>query len=160
MVKSPFRMHPQSAARFIQDARRLAFGPRFLRRDFQSVFDDHTLDAERRELLRGDVPIPVQPQVFDLLVCLVQNRDHVVSKKDLIALVWGGRTVSDSTFTSRINAARMALGDSGREQKLLRTIPRTGLRFVVAVSEPSNGTRPRLEPPSSPPPFPHHLTIS
>ena len=68
--------------------------------------------------------------MFDLLVYLVQNRDRVVSKDDLIASVWGGRIVSDSTLTSRINAARKAVGDSGEEQKLIRTIARKGLRFV------------------------------
>ena len=77
--------------------------------------------------------IAVEPQVFDLLVFLVQNRDHVVSKDDLIEAVWGGRIVSESTLTSRINAARRAVGDSGENQKLIRTIPRKGLRFVGAV---------------------------
>jgi TolB-like protein/cytochrome c-type biogenesis protein CcmH/NrfG len=100
------------------------------------------LDIERRELLRDGAPIPVQPQVFDLLVYLVQNRDRVVSKEDLIGLVWGGRTVSDSTFTSRVNAARTAIGDSGRDQKLIRTISRKGLRFVGTVQEPANSNRP------------------
>ena len=80
----------------------------------QFSFDNHTLDTERRELLRGGEPVALQPQVFDLLVHLVQNRDRVVSKDDLIALVWGGRIVSDSTLTSRINAARTAVGDSGK----------------------------------------------
>ena len=108
----------------------------------QFVFDDQTLDTERRELLRGGAPISMQPQVFDLLVHLVQNRDRVVSKEDLITLVWGGRTVSDSTFTSRVNAARTAIGDSGRDQKLIRTISRKGLRFVGTVNEPSNSSRP------------------
>ena len=75
----------------------------------------------------------VEPQVFDLLVYLVQNRDRVVSKDDLIASVWGGRIVSDSTLTSRINAARKAVGDSGADQKLIRTIARKGLRFVGEV---------------------------
>ena len=77
--------------------------------------------------------IAVEPQVFDLLVFLVQNRDHVVSKDDLIDAVWGGRIVSESTLSSRINAARRAVGDSGEDQKLIRTIPRKGLRFVGAV---------------------------
>ena len=71
--------------------------------------------------------------MFDLLIYLVQNRDHVVSKNDLIEAVWGGRVVSDSTLTSRINAARKAIGDSGLEQKLIRTIARKGLRFVGDV---------------------------
>src|SRR6266403_5210448 len=107
----------------------------------QFTFDNQTLDTERRELLRDGTPIPVQPQVFDLLVYLVQNRDRVVSKDDLIGLVWRGRSVSDSTFTSRVNAARTAIGDSGRDQKLIRTISRKGLRFVGTLHEPSNSIR-------------------
>ncbi len=93
-------------------------------------FADHTLDTERRELWRGSEPIAVEPQVLDLLVYLMQNRDRVVSKDDLLASVWGGRIVSDSTLTSRINAARKAVGDNGRDQKLIRTFARKGLRFV------------------------------
>ncbi len=77
--------------------------------------------------------------MFDLLVYLVQNRDRVVSKDDLTASVWGGRIVSDSTLTSRINAARKAVGDSGADQKLIRTIARKGLRFVGAVRTQPNG---------------------
>lgn len=73
--------------------------------------------------------------MFDLLVYLMQNRQRVVSKDDLIALVWQGRIVSNSTLTSRINAARMAIGDSGKDQKLIRTIPRRGFRFVGSVIE-------------------------
>jgi DNA-binding winged helix-turn-helix (wHTH) protein len=71
--------------------------------------------------------------VFDLLVYLVENRYRVVSKDDLIASVWGGRVVSDSTLITRINAARRAVGDSGEKQKLIRTIARKGLRFVGTV---------------------------
>src|SRR5262245_30269027 len=99
----------------------------------QFLFGDHILDADRRELRRGAEPVAVEPQVFDLLVYLVENRDRVVSKDDLIATVWGGRVVSDSTLTSRINAARKAVGDSGGSQKLIRTIARKGLRFVGDV---------------------------
>src|SRR6478735_7305351 len=105
-------------------------------------FGDYEIDVERRELRRAKTPVHVEPQVFDLLVYLVQNRDRVVSKEDLIGLVWGGRTVSDSTFTSRVNAARTAIGDSGRDQKLIRTISRKGLRFVGTVQEPENSSRP------------------
>jgi TolB-like protein len=97
------------------------------------IFDNHTLDTDRRELRRGSVSIGVQPQVFDLLVYLVQHRDRVVSKDDLIASVWNGRFVSESTLTSCINAARKAIGDSGHSQNLIRTIPRKGLRFVGAA---------------------------
>ena len=103
------------------------------------IFANHVLDTDRRELRRGSEPIAVEPQVFDLLVYLVQNWDRVVSKDDLTASVWGGRIVSDSTLTSRINAARKAVGDSGAGQKLIRTIARKGLRFVGAVRTQPNG---------------------
>jgi TolB-like protein len=97
------------------------------------LFADHTLDIARRELRRGAESVDVEPQVFDLLVYLVRNRERVVSKDDLIDAVWAGRNVSDSTLTSRINAARKAVGDSGEGQTLIRTIARKGLRFVGAV---------------------------
>ena len=116
----------------------------------QFFLADHTLDTDRRELRRGSEPIAVEPQVFDLLIYLVQNRDRVVSKDDLIASVWAGRIVSESTLTSRINAARKAVGDSGEDQKLIRTISRRGFRFVGTVRTPSNGDDPAH--PICPPP--------
>jgi TolB-like protein len=99
-------------------------------------FDNHILDTDRRELRRCGELVAMQPQVFDLLVHLLKHRDRVVSRDDLIALVWGGRIVSDSTLDSRINAARNAIGDNGKEQRLIRTIPRKGIRFVGAVNGP------------------------
>src|SRR6476660_2034978 len=93
-------------------------------------FSDQTLDTDRRELCRGPDRVAIEPQVFDLLVYLVENRERVVSKDDLIAAIWEGRIVSESTLTSRINAARKAIGDSGQDQKLIRTISRKGFRFV------------------------------
>src|SRR3954451_2586522 len=95
-------------------------------------FGDYEIDIERRELRRAKTAIAVEPQVFDLLVYLVQNRNRVVSKDDLIASVWGGRIVSESTLTSWIKSARKAVGDSGKDQRLIRTIARKGLRFVAA----------------------------
>ena len=74
------------------------------------------LDVDLRELTRGGEGIAVEPQVFDLLIYLVENRDRVVSKDDLIESIWDGRIVSKSTLTSRINAARKAVGDSGKDQ--------------------------------------------
>jgi len=77
------------------------------------VFEDYALDMDRRELRRGSEPIALEPQVFDLLAYLIGNRERVVSKEDLIASVWQGRIVSESAMSSRINAARSAIGDTG-----------------------------------------------
>jgi pimeloyl-ACP methyl ester carboxylesterase/DNA-binding winged helix-turn-helix (wHTH) protein len=98
-------------------------------------FRDYVLDADRRELKQGAALVAVEPQVFDLLLYLLRNRDRVVSKDDLLQAVWGGRTISESTLTSRINAARRAIGDSGARQDAIRTVPRKGFRFVGAVTE-------------------------
>ncbi|UPK27760.1 winged helix-turn-helix domain-containing tetratricopeptide repeat protein [Bradyrhizobium sp. 195] len=99
----------------------------------QFLFRDHLLDTDLRELSREQVPVAVEPQVFDLVVHLMQNRDRVVSKDELIDKIWHGRSVSESTLTSRINAARKAVGDSGASQALIRTIARKGFRFVGDV---------------------------
>ena len=106
------------------------------------LFDNHLLDLERRELRRGSERIAVEPQVFDLLVYLVRNRDRVIDKDELIATVWGGRIVSDSTLASRINAARRAVGDTGEEQRLIRTYARKGIRFVGEVNDESRDREP------------------
>jgi TolB-like protein len=87
------------------------------------------------------VLIAVEPQVFDLVLYLLQNRDRVVGKDDLIQAVWGGRIVSDSALTTRINAARTAIGDSGKAQRLIKTFPRKGFRFVGSVRDDA-GPRP------------------
>jgi TolB-like protein len=113
-------------------------------------FEDCEMDVERRELRRAGLAIHVEPQVFDLLVYLVENGERVVSKDDLIAAVWSGRIVSDSTLTSRINAARRAIGDSGEEQRLIRTIARKGFRFVGALHAPPPAAAPS---PSEPAPL-------
>ena len=99
------------------------------------LFDGYLLDTDRRELRRGSALLPAEPQVFDLLVFLVRNRDRVVSKDDLLASVWGGRIVSESTFASRINAARRVIGDTGEQQRLIRTSIGKGVRFVGKVVE-------------------------
>ena len=99
------------------------------------LFEDYSLDTERRELRRGADLISVEPQVFDLLQFLIRNRTRVVSRDDLIAEVWNGRIVSESALYSRITAARQAIGDSGEAQRLIRTVARKGLRFVADVRE-------------------------
>src|SRR5258708_4974516 len=98
-------------------------------------FEDYVLDTGRRELRRGRAVIAVQPQVFDLLEYLISNRERVVTKDDMLDAIWGGRIVSESALTTRINAARSALGDNGEEQRLIRTLPRKGIRFVGVVRE-------------------------
>jgi pimeloyl-ACP methyl ester carboxylesterase/DNA-binding winged helix-turn-helix (wHTH) protein len=98
-------------------------------------FGKYAIDANRRELNRAGKAVHVEPQVFDLLLHLIRNRDRVVSKDDLLANIWDGRVVSDSTLSNRINAARKAIGDSGEQQRFIRTIPRRGLRFVGEVRE-------------------------
>lgn len=97
-------------------------------------FEDCVLDVARRELRRGGEPVAIEPQVFDLLDFLIRNRDRVVSRDDLIAGVWGGRIVSESALASRVNAARRAIGDDGSAQRLIKTMPRKGFRFVGDVS--------------------------
>ena len=106
------------------------------------LFADQMLDIDRRELRRGSETVAVEPQVFDLLSYLVKNRERVVSNDDLIASIWDGRIVSEATLTSRVYAARKAIGDSGRDQKLIRTIARKGHRFVGEVHTQSIGEEP------------------
>jgi TolB-like protein/Flp pilus assembly protein TadD len=97
-------------------------------------FADHVLDTDRRELTRGFELIAISPKAFDLLAFLIEHRERVVSKDDLVESVWGGRIISDSTVTSHINAVRKALGDTGEERRLIRTLARKGFRFVGEVT--------------------------
>ena len=98
-------------------------------------FEGFFLNPDRRELRHGEDLVAIEPQVFDLLHYLICNRDHIVSKDDLIAGVWEGRIVSDSTLSSRLTAVRHAIGDSGETQRLICTIPRKGFRFIGQVTE-------------------------
>jgi TolB-like protein/tetratricopeptide (TPR) repeat protein len=122
-------------------------------------FEDCAVDTDRRELRRGRELVSVEPQVFDLLSHLIRNRERVVSRDDLIEVIWGGRIVSDSALTTRINAVRSAIGDNGHEQRLIKTIPRRGVRFVGEVHEQQGpdapataqtGARPTLALPERP----------
>jgi pimeloyl-ACP methyl ester carboxylesterase len=108
-------------------------------------FDEYVLDLERRELIRGGQLVDIEPQVFDLLVFLLRNRERVVSRNDMIAGVWGGRIVSESALASRVNAVRSAIGDDGTAQRLVKTIVRKGFRFVGEVRE-------EIGAPTAPPP--------
>jgi len=99
------------------------------------LFENYVFDTDLRELRRGTEVIAVAPQVFDLLDYLIRNRACVVSKDDLIRAVWKGRIVSDAALTTRLNAARSAIGDTGEKQHLIKTLPRKGFRFVARVRE-------------------------
>jgi TolB-like protein len=106
-------------------------------------FDNYTLDEDRRELRCGADLVAVEPQVFDLLQFLIRHRDRVVTRDDILDAVWNGRAVSESALGVRINAARLAIGDNGQKQRLIRTLPRKGLRFIGDVRE--HRTSPSLE---------------
>ena len=140
------RYGPQ--ADFPQNHRRFIFAPQlslipsagYARNgSLRYLFEDFALDTGRRELRRGANLVPTTPQVFDLLEYLIRHRERVVSKDELISAVWKGRIVSDAALTTRLNAARAAIGDDGDKQGLIKTLPRKGFRFVGEVHE---GQRP------------------
>jgi pimeloyl-ACP methyl ester carboxylesterase/DNA-binding winged helix-turn-helix (wHTH) protein len=103
--------------------------------DLRYTFSGYEIDTDRVELRHGAVAVPIEPQVFDLLVYLIEHRDRVISKDELFGAVWAGRIVSLSTLTSRINAARAAIGDSGSQQKMIKTLARKGYRFVGEATD-------------------------
>ena len=117
-------------------------------------FDDFVLDTHRYELRRGDAVIRVEPQVFDVLTQLVRNHDRFVTKEELFDSVWGGRFVGEAALTSRIKAARRALGDDGESQRYIRTVRGRGYQFVgtIAADTPSPVVEP---PPEAPAPRQH-----
>ena len=103
-------------------------------------FSDFSLDTEGFELKAGSAPVAIEPQVFSLLQTLIENRDRVVSKDELIEAVWDGRIVSDAALTSCVNAARRAVGDDGKTQATIRTYPRRGFRFVADMGTGDGAT--------------------
>ena len=107
-------------------------------------FADFEIDVAQQELRRGGETVHMEPQVFDLLLHLVRNRGRIVSKDELIEAVWNGRIVSEAALSSRINAARKAIGDSGNDQILIKTFHKRGFRFVgEAIERPEDSVRPR-----------------
>ena len=125
----------------------------------QFLFDGHILDIDRRELRYGTEPVALEPLVFDLLIYLVENRDRVVSRDDVLDSVWSGRIVSESALTTRIAAARRAIGDTGKGQKLIRTIPRKGFRFVGEVREEADAAKLHTETPEPRPAMTEALAL-
>jgi adenylate cyclase len=122
------------------------------------LFEGYALDTALRELRRGATLVSIEPKVFDLLSYLIENRERVVSRDDLIASIWQGRIVSESALARCLNGARSAIGDSGEVQALIKTFQRKGVRFVgtvhkgqqplgfVAAGEPAPLLEPRKPP--------------
>src|SRR5262245_44868713 len=115
-------------------------------------FADFEIDIARHELRRAGAIVHIEPQVFDLLVHLVRNRDRIVTKDELVEAIWQGRIISDAALSSRISAARRALGDSGNDQSFIRTLHKRGFRFVGDVEEDSSAPAAGAgdQPPSTP----------
>ncbi|MFO1107829.1 MAG: tetratricopeptide repeat protein [Bradyrhizobium sp.] len=99
------------------------------------LFEGYALDTDRRELRRGADAVSIAPQEFDLLDYLIRNSDRVVSKDEIIQAIWKGRAISDTALTTRLNGVRTAIGDSGEAQRLIKTLPRRGFRFVGRLRE-------------------------
>jgi TolB-like protein/Flp pilus assembly protein TadD len=99
------------------------------------LFEDFVLDCDRRELRRSRALVPVEPKVFDFLAYVIQNRDRVVTKDELIGAVWQGRIISESALATCIGAARSAVADDGEQQRLIKTLPRKGLRFIGSLHQ-------------------------
>jgi pimeloyl-ACP methyl ester carboxylesterase/DNA-binding winged helix-turn-helix (wHTH) protein len=104
-------------------------------------FDDSVLDTTRYELSRGGDLVHVEPQVFDVLAHLVEHRDRVVGKAELLDVVWGHQFVSESALTTRVKQLRQAVGDSGREQRIVQTVHGRGYRFVAPLDEVADDTQ-------------------
>ena len=107
------------------------------------AFGRHELDLAKYELRHSGVAVPVERQVFEVLAYLVEHRDRVVTKEELLDNIWGDRFVSESALTSRIKTARRAIGDDGSRQALIRTSHGRGYRFVGTIA----GEVPSVEPP-------------
>ncbi len=112
-------------------------------------FADCCLDLSRYRLTRGGEEVHVEPQVFDLLALLARAAPDLVSYDDMIAAIWKGRIVSDSTLAARVNAARKAVGDDGKRQAVIRTVPRRGVQLSVPL-EATEAPPPITLPPSGP----------
>ena len=99
------------------------------------AFADHEVDPTRFELRRRGIPVPLEPQVFEVLSYLVQHHDRFVTKDELIEHVWPERYISESALNNRLMAARRAIGDNGKEQRLIRTVHGRGFRFLGTVRQ-------------------------
>ena len=109
-------------------------------RKVRVCFDDCVLDPKSRRFWRGGEEVSLEPQVFDIIFLLAENAGQIVTRDELVATVWNGRIVSEATIDTRISSTRNAVGDTGREQRVIRTIPRRGFEMLAEV------TRDAIEP--------------
>jgi pimeloyl-ACP methyl ester carboxylesterase/DNA-binding winged helix-turn-helix (wHTH) protein len=121
-------------------------------------FGGFVLDTQRYELRSGDQVIRVEPQVFDVLTQLVSNGERFVSKEELFDSVWGGRFVTEAALTSRIKAARRALGDDGESQRFIRTVRGRGYQFVGTLNADAPAP-PEAAVPDDPAPLRQHIAF-
>ena len=113
-------------------------------------FGEFTLDPDGFDLCRNGQPVRAEPQVLDLVIHLIRHRDRMVSKDEIARVVWNGRPVSDASISSRIRSARKALGDSGKDQTVIRTVHRRGFRFLAEVTETVAARPANTEQPAGP----------
>jgi adenylate cyclase len=104
-------------------------------------FGQYALDTESFEFTSSGDVVAVEPQVFNVLEYLIANRDRIVSKDELIDAVWDGRAISDGALNSRMNSVRRAVGDDGKTQAVIKTIPRRGFRFVADINDGAAATK-------------------
>ena len=104
------------------------------------VFGEWELDTDPFELRRGESPVRVEPQVYDLLRFLLLNKERVVGRDELVEEIWDGRFVTDATISTCVKSARQAIGDDGRSQRFLQTVRGRGLRFVGDVLVATEGS--------------------
>ncbi len=106
----------------------------FWESDVIYAFGDYRIDSTLFQITRGDETLHVEPQVLELLITLIDNRDHVVTRDELLEKVWKGRVVSDTTLSSRIKSARKVIGDDGIRQDWIKTVHGRGFRFMGRVA--------------------------
>ena len=97
------------------------------------AFDDFEIDPQRSELRNAGVPVPVETRVFNLLYLLIRNHDRLVTKDEIIEIVWDGRAISDSAISTAIKETRKAVGDDGTRQARIATVHGRGFRCVADV---------------------------
>lgn len=122
------------------------------------AFGDYRIDSALFQITRADTVLPVEPQVLDLLIALIDKRDQVVTRNELFDTIWKGRIVSDTTLSSRIKTARHVIGDDGRRQRWIKTVHGRGFRFIGDVSVTADGPRDERSQQPEPPTVPRPET--